>query len=298
MENVFKVQWQPKPVQERNREVLDYFQPKAVNYDETDGQDYWAFSDRLLWSLLQDNVLEPIKKEKENFSFFDAGCGTARWSSRILQAYPAATGILGDLTPNMLQVAKDKVERMGASGRVVSQEMDLNKLASYNVPKVNLVICFHNVLSFVSDPAAVIAALYDQLNDGGRLCLVIPNLYHAASFSALAGNLTEAERASNTASVKFTETVPEMWVFTPEKIAGIFGDLGAAQSKVMGFPVTVYPQKEETEIRGNSNQAKRIFSDEGNVKRLFEIEKRLCPQQEAAARGNNLLCIATKPKKA
>lgn len=294
MEKAFKVQWQPKLVEARNREVLDYFQPKAVNYDETDGQDYWAFSDRLLWSLLQDNVLEPLKNKKEDFTFFDAGCGTARWSARILSGYDKATGYLGDLTPNMLQVAKEKVARIGTNDRVVFQEMDLNKLSSYNVPKSDLIICFHNVLSFVSDPKAVITALYDRLSEGGYLCLVIPNLYHAASFSVLSGNLDEAERANNSCSVKFTETVPEMWVFTPGNMNEIFSQLGSIQSKVMGFPITVYPQKEETDIRGNSNQSKNIFSNENNVNRLFEIEKNLCPQTEAAARGNNLLCIAKK----
>lgn len=294
MSDAMKLEWKSKPVGERNEAVLKYFKPKAVYYDETDGQDYWTFSDRLLWELLEETVLQPIHKSKKNFTVFDAGCGTARWSSRILNAYSEASAILGDITPEMLAVSKNKIDALKLSDRAELHELDLNKLDSYNLPKSDIVICFHNVLSFVSDPQLVLESLWGHVAAGGYMVLVIPNLYHAASFNALQGKLSEAEKACNDFSVKFTDTVPDMWVFTPSKISQIFDKLGATQNNIMGFPVTVYPQIEETEIRGNSSQAKRIFSNPENFERLLKIELQLSKQAEAASRGNNLLCIAKK----
>ncbi|MDD2324483.1 MAG: methyltransferase domain-containing protein [Alphaproteobacteria bacterium] len=288
------IAWPSREKKDRARETVEYFNPKAKDYDKTDEQSYWVFSDRLLWRLLNDHILSDLAKIKPSFSLLDAGCGTARWSSKILEAYPQSSATLLDITPNMLEVSKQKLESMGLSSRAVLKQLDLNDLEGFPLNPHDLAICFHNVLSFVVDPAAVIRSLVNKINGGGTICLVIPNLFHAVSFSASLGRMIEVKRAMKSCAVKFTDEVPEMWVFSPDKIKKIFASAGVLDCSVFGFPVTVYPQFEETQIVGNSSNNSKLFANDAAVQTLFETELVLSNQQEAAARGNNLLVIARK----
>ncbi len=286
--------WPSKKKEDRAQETIEYFNPKAKDYDKTDEQSYWVFSDRLLWRLLNDHVFVELARRAPSFSVLDAGCGTARWSSRILETYPQSRATLLDITPNMLEVSRQKLERMGLLPRATLELLDLNDLDSFPLPPHDLAICFHNVLSFVVDPEAVIHGIVKKVKAGGTICLVVPNLFHAVSFSASLGRMTEVQRAMTSCAVKFTDEVPEMWVFSPEKIQSIFASIGLSDCKVLGFPVTVYPQFEETQIVGNSSNSSKLFANEPAVQTLFETELVLSNQKEAAARGNNLLVIARK----
>lgn len=290
-----QINWRGRAQEDRKQETIAYFDPKAAAYDKTDEQGYWAFSDKLLWHLLRTRALDKLAARKPDFTFLDAGCGTARWSMKLLQAYARCTGTLLDLTPNMLDVSRGKIAAAGYADRAALRLFDLNDLAAASdVPAYDLAICFHNVLSFVVDPAAVIRALIDRAASGATICLVIPNLYHAASFSAAQGRMEEVRRVLSASAVKFTAEVPEMWVFTPEKIRAVVAQTPARSCEVLGFPVTVYPGFEETQIEGESSACKTLFADQEAVSTLFDMECVLSSQSEAAARGNNLLVLIEK----
>ena len=102
MQNTTK--WKKRDQTDRAISTKDYFGPKAEVYDLTDTQSYWVFSDQLLWKLLDKYCLKPLADSNKNFHFLDAGCGTARWSSKILQNYSNCTATLLDITPEMLSV--------------------------------------------------------------------------------------------------------------------------------------------------------------------------------------------------
>lgn len=286
--------WPTLDPSQRVAESKAYFAPKAQKYDDVDNQPYWAFSDELLWELLQTLVLNKLQ-DRGVVHLLDAGAGTARWSSRIMQFLPMAQGTLIDASPDMLGVAKEKMERLGLADRSKIFERDLQTFDPTEFQGQDLVISFHNVLSFVDKPEVVIDKLMRTLAPGGTMILVIPNRYHAAYFSLFQGRWKELERVRASWSVKFADSVPEMFVFTPDAARATLLNAGAADVKTYGFPVTIYPQMEETAIAGSSGFAKKVLSDEMNRRFLLDFEKELCQREEAAARGNNLLVIARKP---
>lgn len=285
--------WPRFQAEARARETLEYFENKAERYDETDAQPYWAFSDRVLWQLLQDLALDGISNRDE-FRFLDAGAGTARWSLRLLQHFPESRGVLVDLSPDMLRVAERKLVAGGFRDRAQVRRADLGQIDAAELGRHDLVICFHNVLSFVSDPALVIGKLLAATESGGTLVLVIPNLFHAAYFSVAQQRWEELDRIERSKTVRFNDHVPEMCLFTPDETVSMLRRAGARVATAYGFPVTLYPGMQETHIEGSSAGAIRTLSDDGRVQRLLALERSLCRRPEAASRGNNLLVVARR----
>lgn len=289
------VKWKKRDPMSRATSTKEYFGPKADVYDLTDTQAYWVFSDNLLWKLLDKYCLQILAEKKGNFHFLDAGCGTARWSSRILKNYSNSTANLIDITPEMLSVSREKLTFMGLIDRANLSEVDLNNSSLNELEKQNdLTICFHNVLSFLVDPIKTIGDFYKKTTDGGWMALVVPNVYHGAYFSCLTRNPEEMQRVMADGSVKFAPNVPEMLLFSPDNMRQALFEMGWKSVDVYGFPVTVYPNMEETRVEGNSDLNVKLFDDEKIVDALSEIEWDFCQKQEAAARGNNLLIIARK----
>lgn len=278
----------------RASEAKSYFADKAKDYDAVDSQPYWAFSDALLWRLLQIKLLDPIMRRKPNFHLIDAGCGTARWSARILDFAPHSTATLIDISSPMLDVAREKLEARELIKRATLQERDLQTVDDHGLEPADVIICFHNVLGFVSDPPDVIRRLVTLLRPGGLIAIVAPNLYHGAYFSFATGRYAEIARVHQRHAVKFTDIVPELYLFTPHSLRAALRAAGAKASRVFGFPVTIYPQHEETTTRGNSAQLVSILSQASQNEEWFEWELAFCQNPDAASRGNNLLAIAQR----
>jgi hypothetical protein len=63
---------------------------------------------------------------------------------------------------------------------------------------------------------------------------------------------------------------------------------------VYGFPVTIYPGFQETQIKGSTESLKNLLEDPENFERIYGLEHRLMFNPDAAARGNNLLVIGKR----
>ena len=104
-------------------EVIDYFKNKAAKYDLVDNQIYWVFSDALLWHLLKKNFLDNLP---ESFHFLDAGGGTGRWTIKILESFPKATGVILDLSKDMTNEALKKAKLLKLADRLAVINGNLN----------------------------------------------------------------------------------------------------------------------------------------------------------------------------
>lgn len=56
-----------------------------------------------------------------------------------------------------------------------------------------------------------------------------------------------------------------------------------------GFPISIYPGMQETQLRGQTQMLKDLLEDEENFQKIYEMEKVICMKTEAIARGNYLL---------
>ncbi|MDR1495259.1 MAG: class I SAM-dependent methyltransferase, partial [Rickettsiales bacterium] len=99
-------------------------------------------SDSLLWYLFEKN----LRQLDSNFSFFDAGGGTGRWSIKVLENFPESSGVIYDLSVEMLEEARKKiVARKGLEKKLKMVIGNLENLQLGSFQKFDLVFCFHNV---------------------------------------------------------------------------------------------------------------------------------------------------------
>ncbi|MBK9088878.1 MAG: methyltransferase domain-containing protein [Holophagales bacterium] len=271
----------------RSAEVRAFFDRRAAVYDPVADRPYWSFSDRVLLSLLRRTVLSGLG-EGEGRRILDAGGGTGRWALRLLRELPRATALLADVSPGMLDVARRKAARSGARDRLSLVELDLNAPLPRGLGLFDVVLCFHNVAGLVADPAALIRQLVRATAPGGRVALVLPNLWQAAAKSLRDGRPGELGRLATRSAVRYGDGVPEVLVFTPTVARRCLERAGCVDVAVRGFPVSVHPE-------GPGEDLPAHLDDPRLLGRLVPLETELCLPREAAARGNSLLAIGTKP---
>ncbi|GGV42862.1 class I SAM-dependent methyltransferase [Streptomyces spectabilis] len=273
-------------------EIRSYFNGKADAYDDVDAQPYWVLSDELLWSALTEYVLPRLP---EDFRFLDAGGGTGRWSHRFATARPDATGVLYDLTPAMFGHARAKAERYGYADRLACREGDLGRVGEELAGEgFDLIFNFHNVLGFVDSPTDVIKQLAGLLNPGGLLVSFVPSRWHAAWFNLTLGQTAEAGRNLEGRG-RFTDTMPDMHLFTPEQLRAMNEDAGLRVDLTTGFPVLLYPGYQETQISGSTRSLAELLGDRAAFDEVFALERGLLGTADAVGRGNNLFVLASRP---
>jgi len=271
---------------ERSAAVRAFFDRRARVYDPVADRAYWGFSDRVLHELLRATLLDGLG-DGEGVRILDAGGGTGRWALRLLRDLPRATAVLADVSPGMLAVARRKSERSGARGRLELLAHDLHAPLPPRLGRFDVVLCFHNVAGLVADPAALVRRLARATSPGGRVALVLPNLWQAAAKALREGRPGELARLARRFSVRYAEGVPEVLVFTPSVARRLLASAGLADASVLGFPVTVHPE-------GDDEALTPRLRDPRLLRRLVRAESSFCLDGEAAARGNNLLAIGRK----
>lgn len=264
--------------------VVEYFRDKAETYDLSEQQTYWQLSDALLWLKFE----ETLKNLPDNFSFFDAGGGTGRWTMMILEKYPKCQGTIFDLSEDMLQQARRKIEKSKFSQRVKVIQGNLCSLDEVMLShKFDLSLNFHNVLGFVEDPALVIKNLAGLTKPQGIVISFVPNLYHNIFFNLLMGNLQFALDAITTNKGRFTTTMPPMHLFTPESISELYTNCSIEPIEILGFPATIYPGFQETQSQGSTKRIEDLIGSPDNFNMILKIEQALM-HRDTASRGNNI----------
>ena len=274
------------------KSVKKYFNLKAKNYDDVEYQVYWNLSDSLLWYLLKFKILDKLKNKK--IKVLDAGGGTGRWLIQIIKYLPDSSGTLYDFSESMLDVARNKIRDGKLQERIEIINGNLENMRSCKNSQYDIAICFHNPLSFVKNYNKAFGEITKKLKKGGYFILVVSNKYHMLYVNAQTGDIQNMKILLKTDIGSFNEHMPPIHTFTPISIMSLYQKFGLKEIHTYGFPVTIYPQLENTAISGSGKRTKAILEDADTFAIIEEIEKQLVLCEEAAPRGNSLFVIGRK----
>ncbi len=274
------------------QQVKDYFHNKATFYDDVEEQTYWELSDLLLW----DTLSKQLDKLPKKFIFLDAGGGTGRWTKKILDAYPHSKGVIKDLSPDMLAVAKEKFSKTTYLDRIELIHGNLLEKDSSFDKHFDLIFNFHNVLGFVSDSSSLVQNLSSWLKNGGTLISFAPNLFHGIFFNISLGKIDKSNEMLSISKGKFTSEMPEINFFTSKQLRKIYADSELEVVYETGFPSVIYPGYQETQIHGTSEKLENLLGNKKNFNQILEIEKSLIAKygEELSSRGNNIFIVGRK----
>lgn len=273
-------------------EVKEYFKTKAKNYDLVEKQLYWCLSDNLLWYALKQLVLDKVKNKE--IKILDAGGGTCRWLIKIIEYLRNSKGTIYDISEDMLAVAKEKIIKKRLQKRITVINGNIENMKDEIDSQYDIVICFHNALGFVTYPTKAFSEMSRVLKKGGYLVLVIPNKCHGLFFNIFTKRFHILDSIMGKNMGNFVDDMPHIHFFTLNYVRDMYQNLNFKEVKIFGFPVTIYPEIQETKISGNTRNIEEILSDKKIFEKIEKIEKNLILNEDIAARGNNLLAIGQK----
>ncbi len=280
----------------KKEESEAYFKKNAQTYNSHYLQYYWRFSKDLLWDLMSQDVIQPMADINPSFSFLDAGGGTGVWSQKIIDVYESSKGCLCDISSDMLAVAQQSLGRY-ENIKIIKGDIERLEIEDNTY---DLSFNFHNVLGFVESPIKALRELTRVTKPGGPVVSVTPNNYHCIFFNLKANRLDEAESAFQTDTGTFKDDMPGMNLFSPKALRDLYDQCGLEVKKVMGYPVTIYPDTQETDPFDsdgnlqNTDRIKSLLSNEEYYSRIMVMEKQLSRITEVASRGNELMIVGTK----
>lgn len=277
------------------RQVRDYFAEKATAYDDVDQQLYWVFSDRFYRAVLE-RELKPFIGHKKKITLLDAGAGTGRWSlafADLFDAQAVVTGVLVDISSEMLAVAEKKCRQPQYAGRFVCQTGNIESMPELTGGQFDVCLSFYNVLSFVEHPERALMEIRTKLVSGGVYAAVVGNAYHARYFSVLTNRFEELERVEKESSIRFNDLMPAMRCFNPGELDQMFRVAGFNHVEVLGGPNFLYPGMEETLVHGATERLQSTLQEQSRMDRLLEIELAHYREPGVVGRGNTLLVIAS-----
>lgn len=280
---------------EHNSRNKAYFKQKAAQYDDVDTQLYWVLSDAFYKEVLK-RELAPILRKKK-IRILDAGAGTGRWTLNFHEIFGAThdlEGVLIDLSPEMLAVAKRKIDSKGWSEKFLCKEGDIESLDDLDDSSFDVSLSFYNVLSFVANPELALREVSRKLRPEGVHIAIVANTYHALYFSILTNRLSQMQAIESNSTVRFNDYMPPIRTFTPHELKDMYLNNGFSSAEIMGGPNFIYPGMEETLLQGQSELLKRKLSEEYVMNTILDIELKHYKDPSIACRSNTLFAIASR----
>jgi ubiquinone/menaquinone biosynthesis C-methylase UbiE len=146
-----------------------------------------ALERELLWALI-----EPHLPSDPSTPVLDLGGGTGVWAIRLAEA--GYQVILADISPGLLDCAREKVERAGLCHLVCIEEADICDLTRFSAASCPLILALGDPLSYCSNAAKALAEIRRVAAPEGVLIGDVENRYRGALSKRRATTWADAER--------------------------------------------------------------------------------------------------------
>ena len=272
----------------------DFFQPYARNVDKADNVSaFWRLSDSLIMEIIKESI---GKHCSEQSVVCDAGGGTGRWVVKMNIEIPGKFMVY-DRSVDMLEKAKENIEKAGLSDKVTLVQGDLTDMKSIESESINHIVSIYSPISFIYENGKAASEMYRVLKKGGRILLMGHSYYNAlaSKVNNYRSDSEELARLSEEYRVKWAPYVPKLVTFSKESMESLLKTAGFRIEKTYGVPVFVQPGPEDFDPENEKVSAVSTNLENPDVfKQIFDLEMEHNSRDTVANRGMNIFTLATK----
>jgi SAM-dependent methyltransferase len=226
--------------------------------------------------------IESVLPEVEGSLILETGCGAGRWVFRV--APLGYRMVLSDLSPEMIQRARERVEIRGLDDRVAAYHaLDICDLHAMSNADFDLVLALGGPLSLATDAAKAVRELRRVTKPGGYVVCDVANRYRAAL------DLVREQDVGQLAAVLDTGTFarPDGLTdhrFRPDELAALFETNKLVVSHVAGVcPFFDFlPTKEHVQM----------LDDERAFEVMLDVGRRYAEDPAVVSVSGRLLVVA------
>jgi SAM-dependent methyltransferase len=231
------------------------------------------------------NYIRPVLPAVEDSLILEAGCGTGRW---VRYLAPLGYGIvLSDLSPRMVELAREKIERAGwgnqVEGYYTLDICDLNALAD---DQFDLVLALGGPLTLCRDARLAIQELRRVSKPGGYIVCDVANRYRTALDLVIQNRTEQLDTIMELGNYARPDGLNDHR-FTPGELVESFQSNELEVTHLLGICpfFSFLPSKEEV----------RILEDDSSFRKIQDVGWRHAKDPAILGISGRLLMVAKSP---
>ena len=272
----------------------DFFKLYAHNVDKADNVSaFWRFSDALIMKIIKESI---GKLCTEKSIVFDAGGGTGRWAVKMSREIYGKF-IVYDRSSDMLEKAKDNIEKANLSDRISLVHGDMTHMNNVASESIDHIVSIYSPISFIYENNKAVAELYRILKKGGKIFLMGHSYYNAlaSKVNNYRSSFNEISRLSKHYRVKWAAHVPELVTFSKESMEALLRTAGFQIEKTYGIPIFIQPGPEDFDPENTTvSKISQYLENPDIFKEIFDLEMENNSKDTVANRGMNIFTLAKK----
>lgn len=209
-------------------------------YSETYDSNYFeGFA--LYHRVTLDNIRRFLPEEKGAL-ILDAGGGTGIWSIEL--AKMGYRVVLTDISKEMLEKAKKRVEELGLASQIEIMISDICNMPEFPDNHFAMVLCEGDPLSYCGDHNRAIIEFVRVIKPGGVVIASVDNRASSLNWLRDKNDHSAVQRLLETGEVVIPEELEELsftvHAFTSKELRQLFESNGLSVERIIGKPVIVH----------------------------------------------------------
>jgi SAM-dependent methyltransferase len=228
--------------------------------------------------------IEPVLPGKDGGTILEAGCGTGRWVFRLARL--GYRMVLSDLSPEMVQHAREKVERLGLSHRVAGYHaLDICDMHALSAASFDLALALGGPLTLCHDARMAVQELRRVTRPGGYVICDVANRYRTALDLVRDNAMDQLAQVLDTGAFSRRDGLTDHR-FGPQELADLFEGNGMEVTHVAGVCpwFDFLPSREQ--VAGLEDA--RVFGT------MLEVGRRYAEDPAVVALSGRLLVVARR----
>ena len=228
--------------------------------------------------------IETVLPEVEGSLILEAGCGAGRWVERL--APMGYRMVLSDLSPEMVRCARDKVERLGLSDRVVAYHvLDICDMHALPEASFDLALALGGPLTLCRDARMAVNEFRRVVKPGGYVVCDTADRYRTALDLVRENELGQIAKVLDTGQFSRPDGLADHR-FGPQELADLFEANGMEAVHIAG----VCPFFDFLPTREHVS----ILDDEYVLETMLDLGERYAEDASVVGLSGRLLIVARR----